>query len=164
MQTHAPGTMEAGRPSTAASSGEMSIGSRRPLGERSQAQVRAALRGFPADCIEAALRYRVTGHIDDALAMLPGMIIVHLPRGSTPPPRELSDALRLDEDLGLDSLALMEMAFRLEDFLGLTIESGDVAVVDTVGDLRRFLAARLGRGAGPTVQPVGPVADVAPSR
>ena len=75
--------------------------------------------------------------------MLPGMIAFHLPRGAATAPAVLTDALRLKEDLGLDSLALTEMAFKLDDVFGISIETRDVFGLETVGDLKSFLKHRL---------------------
>ena len=50
-------------------------------------------------------------------------------------------------DLGLDSLARVELAVRLESELGLSVEDGDVAAAATVGELIRLVEA------GETVSP-----------
>jgi hypothetical protein len=119
------------------------IALRESFAAKSPERIRDEFRGFPAACIDAALRYRAGGHLDDFFALLPGMIAFHLPRGATPPPPVLAGTLRLKEDLGLDSLALTEMAFKLEDLFGFEVASGDVAAVRTVADLQAFLKARL---------------------
>jgi long-chain acyl-CoA synthetase len=56
-------------------------------------------------------------------------------------------------DLGLDSLARVELAVRLEHELGLSLEDGDLARVVTVGDLARLVEE------GPTVPPTQPFPD-----
>jgi len=76
--------------------------------------------------------------------MLPGMIEFHLPSGTGKPPEVLKDDLRLSQDLGLDSLALTEMAFVLDDLFGVSFETREMATVQTVGDLKRFLVRKLG--------------------
>lgn len=112
---------------------------------KSPAQIREELLGFAPACTEAALRYRESRRFDDFSAMLPGMITFHLPRGAARAPEALTDALRLKEDLGLDSLALTEMAFKLDDLFGISIETRDVFGLETVGDLKAFLKGRLDR-------------------
>ena len=77
------------------------------------------------------------------MAMLPGVIAFHLPSNAKRPPAVLEDEMRLVQDLGLDSLALTEMAFMLSEFLGLSIETREMAGVVTVGDLRTLLEGRL---------------------
>ena len=75
--------------------------------------------------------------------LLPGFIAYHLPPGAAPPPSPLTDDLRLAQDLGLDSLALSEMAFKMEEILGFTIETREVFDLQTVGDLITFLGGKL---------------------
>lgn len=110
---------------------------------KSPAQVTEELMGFTSSCVDAALRYRESGEFDDFSAMLPGMITFHLPSGAARPPEVLTDALRLKEDLGLDSLALTEMAFKLDDLFGIPIEMRDMIGVEKVGDLKAFLKGRI---------------------
>src|SRR4030095_14392596 len=89
---------------------------------RTPEEIRGDLRGFPKACIEAVLRFRGTGAPDAIAAMLPGMIEFHLPSGAGRIPAELNDDDRLKQDLGLDSLSLTEMAFKLDELLGVCIE------------------------------------------
>ena len=101
--------------------------------------IKADLAGFPAPCIDAALRFHDHVEADALMAMLPGMIEFHLPAGMAKPPAVLADGLRLNEDLGLDSLALIEMAFKMDDLFGIPIETREMAGIETVGNLRAFL-------------------------
>jgi len=106
-------------------------------------QIKADLLGFPTVCVEAALRFQEQGGADALLEMLPGMIEFHLPSGTAKPPAVLKDELRLNQDLGLDSLALTEMAFVMSELFDIPIETRDMAGVLTVGDLRAFLIGNL---------------------
>ena len=110
---------------------------------KSPAQIAEELMGFESSCVAAALRHSESGEFEDFSAMLPGVIAFHLPASAARPPAVLADGMRLNQDLGLDSLALTEMAFMLSDLLGLSIETRDVAGVVTVGDLKAFLKGRL---------------------
>jgi len=110
---------------------------------KSPAQIEEALVGFEPSCVAAALRYRESGEFEDFWTMLPGIIAFHLPRSAARPPAVLEDEMRLNEDLGLDSLALTEMAFLLDEVFQLSIETRDVVGVATVGDLKAFLKRKL---------------------
>jgi len=113
------------------------------LEARTPEQIKAALIGFASPCVDAALRYLESGGADALIEMLPGMIEFHLPSGAAKPPAMLKDELRLNQDLGLDSLALTEMAFKLDDLFGLAIETREMVGVQTVGDLKAFLVAKV---------------------
>lgn len=105
--------------------------------------IKDELLGFPPSTVEAAVAYHQDAEFDTFLGMLPGMIEFHLPRGTAKPPAILTDELRLNQDLGLDSLALTEMAFKLDDLLGVSIETREAIDIVTVGELKTFLKAKL---------------------
>ena len=56
-----------------------------------------------------------------------------------------SDTLQLDtrlrEDLGGDSLDLVELVFEFEQALGLTVRDGTIGDLQTIGDAVRYLEA-----------------------
>src|SRR5262245_24447928 len=64
------------------------------------------------------------------------------------------DSLR--EDLGLDSLAMIELLFRIEETFDLEIPNEDLLKLNTVGDVTGYIEARLG-GAAPAAAPAAPV-------
>lgn len=110
---------------------------------KSDSELRASLKGFSAECLESAFCFRKEGSFENLSRMLPGMIAFHLPRKAPPPPSPLEDHIRLSEDLGLDSLALAEMAFKMDELFGVPIETREVAGIATVGDLKAFLRRKL---------------------
>jgi acyl carrier protein len=110
---------------------------------KSEARLREELVGFNATTVEAVLRLRECGTTESLRAVLPGMIAFHLPRSKRPPPEPLPDEMRLREDIGLDSLALTEMAFKLEELIGVPIETREVGGITTVGELLGFLENKL---------------------
>jgi acyl carrier protein len=113
------------------------------LSSKTPEQIRADLLGYPPPCVVAALRFHEQRDLESLFAMLPGMIEFHLPAGTAKPPAILTDDLRLGQDLGLDSLALTEMAFVMDDLFGIPIETREMAGVQTVGDLKAFLIRKL---------------------
>jgi len=110
---------------------------------RTPEEIRGDLWGFPMSCIDAAVRFHATGAPDALIAMLPGMIEFHLPSGTAKPPADLRDNHRLRQDLGLDSLSLTEMAFKMDEVLGVSIEVREVTGIETVGDLKAFILGKL---------------------
>jgi len=102
------------------------------------------LTGFPPGTLDAMLRFQRSPERGVLRELLPGFIGHHLPAGATPLSEPPSDGTRLVRDLGLDSLALAEMAFKMEDLFGFTVETREVADLETIGDLLAFLHAKLG--------------------
>jgi acyl carrier protein len=113
------------------------------LPRKSPEAIRADLRGLSETTVEAFLKFWQSLDPADLFEALPGLIAYHLPRGAKPLPAVLTDDLRLAQDLGLDSLALSEMAFKIDDCLGLHLETREVAAVTTVGQLKAFLADKI---------------------
>jgi long-chain acyl-CoA synthetase len=58
--------------------------------------------------------------------------------------RQIEEGQRLAADLGLDSLARLDLLSRIEERLGLELGEGAIDDKTTVGDLRRKLAGRTG--------------------
>lgn len=123
-------------------------------------QIRHDLAGMPDAVVEAALRLQGGGGFAELEALLPGLITYHLPPKTAPPPVPLPGTFRLREDIGLDSLALSEMAFKLDEVFAVPIETHEVAHVMTVDDLCAFLRTKL---ATPAEKAVPPMGETAPS-
>ena len=56
-------------------------------------------------------------------------------------PQRITDDAQLDEDLGIDSLTLVEIVVAVEDRFGLVIPDDEWSRFQTVGDLVAYLAA-----------------------
>jgi len=102
-------------------------------------QIRSELWGFSPRCVEAALRFHASGAVDELIAIFPGLIEFHLPSGTAKPPAVLRDEFRLNQDLGIDSLALTEIAFKLDELFGVPIEIREMGGVQTVADFKALL-------------------------
>ncbi len=113
---------------------------------KSEDRIREELACFTPATVEAVLRLRECATGEALRAILPGMIAFHLPSGKPPPPEPLRDEMRLREDIGLDSLALTEMAFKIEELIGVRIEVREVSGIASVGELLAFLESKLQLG------------------
>ena len=110
---------------------------------KTDATIRDELVGFTTATVTAVIRLRDSGTRAELRAILPGVIAFHLPSGKPAPREPLGGATRLREDIGLDSLALTEMAFKLEELIGVRIEIREVSNLTTVGELIAFLESKL---------------------
>ena len=65
---------------------------------------------------------------------------------------------RLREDLGLDSLAMIELLFKIEEHFDLEIPNEDLSRVTTVADVTAYVEEKLGATAAPAAPaPAAPV-------
>ena len=113
------------------------------LREKTIAEIKEELVGFPAGTLEGLLQFREEGSRHLLRELLPGFIAFHLPAGTELPPQPLADDLQLVRDFGLDSLALSEMAFKMEDVFGFRVETREVFEIVSYGDLVVFLLEKL---------------------
>ena len=66
---------------------------------------------------------------------------------------------RLREDLGLDSLAMIELLFKIEEHFDLEIPNEDLSRVTTVADVTAYVEEKLGATAAPALGEVKPHAS-----
>jgi acyl carrier protein len=91
---------------------------------------------------EAVRIFRLTGNARYVPAIVRGILEQQVPAELLPKLYSGDSSLRLAEDLGVDSLALMEIALRAEDAAGFPFETAELARVATVGDFERALQAK----------------------
>jgi acyl carrier protein len=73
-------------------------------------------------------------HMDNSVTDVRATIFETL-QGSLGKPVELSDSTNIANDLGLDSVAVMDFVMEVEDRLDITVPLDRIAEVETLGDL-----------------------------
>lgn len=92
---------------------------------------------------EAARKFRATGDTEQIPAIVLGIIERFVESGLRHKLKEPHDGLLLAEDLGLDSLTMMEIVILAEDVLGLSIKNEELRQLRTLGDVRQFMAGKV---------------------
>jgi 3-hydroxyacyl-[acyl-carrier-protein] dehydratase len=93
-----------------------------------------AVSTYPAACL-----FRQTGRAEYLPAIVLGVIERYVEPERRPRLREPNDHIRLAEDLGLDSLTLMEIVIRLEEVLQISIRDDELRQFQTLGEIRRLI-------------------------
>jgi acyl carrier protein len=70
---------------------------------------------------------------------------------------------RLREDLGLDSLAMIELLFKIEEHFDLEIPNEDLSRVTTVADVTAYVEGKLDGGAAAPATPAAPARPAVPA-
>ena len=112
------------------------------------ADLREALKRCSPQTCEAALRFRATGDFIELPVIVRGVIerfVDHEHRWRLQSP---TPDLRLIEDLGIDSLTMMEIVMLAEEALPISISNDDLRHLRTLGEVERFIASKL-RGEPP---------------
>ena len=116
--------------------------------QQDEASLRDTLKWCSAETREAASAFRRTGRFEYVPAIVHGLIEHYIEREARAKLTGDDDNLRLVEDLGVDSLTMMEIVFLAEDVLQVSIDNEDLRPFRTVGDIKRYLASRMD-SAGP---------------
>ena len=117
-----------------------------PLAHLSDREIEKQLRGYPTATIEAARNLRHPSRADEIEAFLFSLLEFFLPAGDSTTASPRGDLLLRDE-LGLDSLALAEAMFKIEDLFGIRVDNEELAELKTLADARSLLADKLPRQA-----------------
>jgi len=113
------------------------------LERRTEAEIREELRGFPPPAIDAVVSLKSGTDPASLRACLLSVLEFYLPQAARRSLADVPDSARLREDLALDSLALAEAAFKLDEVLGIPVETREVGNLSTVGELHAFFCSRL---------------------
>ncbi|MBP7949934.1 MAG: acyl carrier protein [Verrucomicrobiales bacterium] len=107
--------------------------------DKSDSDLAAELKGFPERALALTIQFRDAPSpellADAALAVLE----FYLPRQHRRSLAGVLDSERLREELGVDSLALAEATFKLEELFGFPVETRELTDMNSVGDLRHYL-------------------------
>ena len=100
------------------------------------------LKRCSPETIEAACAFRRTGDATHLPVVVDGVVRRYVENDRRMKLDQPTDDLRLIEDLGLDSLTLMEIVLLTEDAFGISVSNEELVQLRTLGDVRRFVVAK----------------------
>mgnify|MGYP006309111845 CR=1 FL=1 len=106
--------------------------------------LRESLKRCSPDTVEAAIAYRETGDTSLVPGIVTGIIERFLEPDVKPLIRADNDSLRLFDDLGVDSLTMMEIVILVEETLGISVENEELRGLQSIGDIKGFIHQKLG--------------------
>ncbi len=115
----------------------------KPFAPDDEAALREALKRCSPSTFEAAVQFRKTGNPDHMPAVVIGVIERFVEPDLRAKLKDADDDLRLIEDLGIDSLTMMEIVILVEDVLQLTINNDELRNLRTVGDVKTFIDCKI---------------------
>lgn len=120
----------------------------KPFTPEDEAALTEALKRCSPATIEAAVKFRKTGDP----ACVPAVVIGIIERFAEPDQRaklrEADDDLRIIDDIGIDSLTMMEIVMLVEDTLQMSINNDELRHLRTLGDIKTFIDCKI-RGLPP---------------
>jgi acyl carrier protein len=116
------------------------------------AELKEGLKRCSPETVEAAIRFREDGDASAVPAIVYGILERYQPATAPVPLAGANEETRLVEDLGLDSLTLLEIVLSIEEVLKLRIENEELKGIRTIGQLNKFLRDKISG-----VKPAAPV-------
>ena len=113
-----------------------------------EAKLREALKRCPPKTFEAASAFRQTGDFVHLPTIVRGVIARFVERERRARLEGAVDEVHLVEDLGLDSLTMMEIVMLAEDVFPISINNDELRGLRTIGSVQRFIECKL-RGEPP---------------
>ncbi len=121
-----------------------------PLTDEQAAEIRAALKRCRPETIDAALRFRESGDVAEVPVIVYGIVDRHLaPEVSQKLDlHHVDEGTRLVEDLGIDSLTMLEIVLSIEETMAMHIENEELKDLRTLGDVKTFIGRKLATAEG----------------
>ena len=121
-----------------------------PPTEQEIQNLRNTLKRCSPPTIEAAVRYRTTGDASVLPTVVYGIIERHLAPENNRSLAGAGDDTRLIEDLGIDSLTLLEIVLSIEETMKISIENEELREIRTLGEVKTFITNKLSGTNGAT--------------
>jgi 3-hydroxyacyl-[acyl-carrier-protein] dehydratase len=105
--------------------------------------LRESLKRCSASTYEAVCQFRKTANPEHLPAIVVGVIERYVEPALRARLKHPDDKLRLAEDLGIDSLSMMEIVILAEEVLQISINNEELCHLRTLGDARRFIECKV---------------------
>jgi acyl carrier protein len=115
----------------------------KPFAPKDEAALRESLKRCSPSTFEAAVQFSKTGNPEHLPAVVIGIIERFVEPDLRTKLKDADDDLRLIEDLGIDSLTMMEIVILVEEVLQMTINNDDLRNLRTVGDVKTFIDCKV---------------------
>jgi acyl carrier protein len=134
-------------------------GPARAFAGKDDRSLREALRHCPASTCEAVWQFRKTANPAHLPAIILGVIERYVEPALRARLKSPEDDLRLAEDLGIDSLTMIEIVVLVEEVLQISIKHEELCHLRTLGDVRQFIECKV-RGLPPPALPRSMAGDL----
>jgi 3-hydroxyacyl-[acyl-carrier-protein] dehydratase len=113
------------------------------LSPEEEGKLRESFKRCSPETVEAILRFRNERDLSAVIVVVNGVIerYLKLPPGETLAAKP--DSTRLGEDLGIDSLTMLEIVMAIEEALDFRIEDSEARSIRTLGDVRLYVDDRV---------------------
>jgi len=121
----------------------METSERAALTPEQEAKLRESFKRCSPETIQAIFRFRNEKDIESVIVVVHGIIERYVKSEESQGISQRPDATRLGEDLGIDSLTMLEIVMSIEEALDFRIEDADARNIRTLGDVRKYVDDRV---------------------
>jgi 3-hydroxyacyl-[acyl-carrier-protein] dehydratase len=115
----------------------------KPFSPEDEVALREVLKRCSPSTFEAAVQFRKTGNPEHLPAVVIGVVERYVEPELRVKLKDAADDLRMIEDLGIDSLTMMEIVILVEDVLQMTINNEELRNLRTVGDVKACIDCKV---------------------
>ena len=120
----------------------MSVQDAKVLSAEEEQQLRDSLKRCSSESLEAAIAFRRTGNPELVTPVVMGILARFLEPEQRPKLTGDCDSLRLMDDLGVDSLTMVEVVMLVEETLVIKIDNEDLRDLRSIGDVKAYVNAK----------------------
>jgi 3-hydroxyacyl-[acyl-carrier-protein] dehydratase len=114
-----------------------------PLSPDQEARLRESFKRSSPETVEAILRFRNQRDLGAVIVVVNGVIERYLKLEPGETLAAKPDGTKLGEDLGIDSLTMLEIVMAIEEALDFRIEDSEARAIRTLGDVRQYVDDRV---------------------
>lgn len=114
-----------------------------PFTAEDDATLREALKRCPVGTYQAAAEFRRTGDVAHLPVVVLGIIERYVSADLKAKLTDADDDLNMREDLGFDSLTMMEIVMSVEEVIQISIENEELRSLGTLGDVKMFIDCKV---------------------
>jgi len=114
-----------------------------PLSPEQENRLRESFKRCSPETLEAILRFRNQRDLGAVIRVVNGVIERYLKLAPGETLAAKPDGTKLGEDLGIDSLTMLEIVMAIEEALDFRIEDSEARAIRTLGDVRQYVDDRV---------------------
>ncbi|MGE9293250.1 phosphopantetheine-binding protein [Ruficoccus sp. ZRK36] len=115
----------------------------KPFTAEDEAELKESLKRCSPETIDAAIAYRKNGDKSQVPVIIMGILERVMEPDARPKLKEGNDDTRINEDLGIDSLTMVEVIMMVEETLDITVDNDELRNLSTIGDVKTFITKKL---------------------
>lgn len=113
------------------------------LSEAELTQIRNSFRRCSNETLDAIIDFRQTKNAQKIPQIVIGIIERYTPAEHSKKVASMDESTRLIEDLGIDSLTMLEVVLSIEEALSIRIENEELMQIRTLGEVKTFIANKI---------------------